>query len=211
MYKHVIKRTLDIVISLCGILVLWLPMVFVAIAIKLDTPGPAFFTQRRVGLHRKEFTIYKFRTMRVEAPHNMSTAMLDPSMVRFTKLQLFLRSTSIDELPQIVNILRGDMSIVGPRPVLPREEFLLAEREKYGANDVLPGLTGWAQINGRDIISAERKARYDGEYADKLSFAMDLKCFVMTIAKVLRREGVVEGGVPAVAEETVEVAEAMVE
>ncbi len=211
MYKHVIKRALDIIISFFGLLLLWLPMVFVAVAIKLDTPGPVFFTQRRVGLHRKEFTIYKFRTMRTDAPHDLATAMLDPEEVRFTKLQLFLRSTSIDELPQMVNILLGDMSIIGPRPVLKKEERLLTERDKYGANDVLPGLTGWAQINGRDELSAEEKARYDGEYVDKLSFAMDLTCFFMSIAKVLRREGVVEGGVPAYAEDVAETVDAAAE
>ena len=196
MYKHVIKRILDILLSLGGILLLWLPMVFVAIAIKLDTPGPVFFTQRRVGLHKKEFTIYKFRTMRMEAPHESAPAVLDLEAVQFTKLQLFLRASSIDELPQLLNILIGNMSIIGPRPCLWNEFELIEKRDACRAYEALPGLTGWAQVNGRDELPMDVKVGYDAEYVDKLSFAMDMKCFFMTIAKVLRREGVVEGGVP---------------
>lgn len=198
MYKRFVKRALDIVISLVGLVVAFVPMLVVAVIVKLDTPGPVFFRQRRIGLHKKEFTIIKFRTMRTDAPHEAATRDLDLDAVRFTKAQLFLRSFSLDELPQLFNILRGHMSIIGPRPVLASETELIAERDKYGANDILPGLTGWAQINGRDELTLAEKARYDGEYVERVNFLMDCKCFFLTIWCVLRRYGVVEGDGTAV-------------
>lgn len=194
MYRNGIKRLLDIVISLAGLLVLALPMLLVALLIKLDSPGPVFFRQRRIGIHRTEFQMLKFRTMSTTAPANMPTHLLENAASYSTPFQSFLRKYSVDELPQLLCVLRKQMSIVGPRPALWNQADLIAEREKYGANDVLPGLTGWAQINGRDELPIAVKARYDGEYAARLSFAFDCKCFFGTIGKVLRHEGVAEGG-----------------
>ena len=194
MYVKYWKRLLDVVLSFLGIVILAVPMLMIAIAIKLDTAGPVLFKQRRMGIHKKEFQILKFRTMRTDAPSEMPTHLLNVEAVRFTRLQKLLRRTSLDELPQLFCIFVGSMSIIGPRPALWNQYDLLAERDKYGANDVKPGLTGWAQINGRDTIAIEDKARYDGEYVRRMSFGFDVKCFCGTVVSVLKREGVQEGG-----------------
>lgn len=194
MYQRVIKRLLDIVLSLAGIIVLALPLAVISLVIKLDSPGPVFFRQKRFGIHKSFFEILKFRTMRTDTPKDMPTHMLSDPTKWITKSGAFLRKTSLDELPQLFNILMGHMSVIGPRPALWNQEDLIAERDKYGANDLLPGLTGWAQINGRDELPIDVKARLDGEYAEKISFAFDVKCFVGTIMSVLKHEGVVEGG-----------------
>ena len=195
MYRHFFKRFFDVVLSGIGIIVLiplWLVLI---IAIKVDSKGPIFFKQKRVTTHKKLFNILKFRTMKIDTPRDTPTAELENPEQWITGVGKFLRKTSLDELPQLFNIFVGQMSIIGPRPVLYNQEFLIAERDKYGANDIRPGLTGWAQINGRDELDDVTKARYDGEYAQKLSFAFDCKCFFGTIKKVLKEEGVVEGGV----------------
>jgi len=194
MYRRVIKRFLDIVLSLAGIIVLALPLAIISAVIKLDSPGPVFFRQKRFGIHKSFFEILKFRTMRTDTPKDMPTHMLSDPKKWITKSGAFLRKTSLDELPQLFNILAGHMSVIGPRPALWNQEDLIAERDKYGANDVMPGLTGWAQINGRDELPIDVKARLDGEYAQNLSFTFDVKCFVGTVKSVLRHEGVVEGG-----------------
>ena len=186
MYKKFFKRLIDILLSLGGIAVLWLPMVIIAVAIKLDSKGPVFFKQKRVGIHKSHFNILKYRTMRT---HQLT----DPKKW-ITKVGGFLRKTSLDELPQLFNILAGDMSVIGPRPALWNQYDLIEERDKYGANDVRPGLTGWAQINGRDELEIPVKARLDGEYVERMSFGFDCKCFFGTVASVLRSDGVVEGG-----------------
>lgn len=193
MYKHFIKRVLDFVLSTVGIVLLAVPMLIVAIMVKLDTPGPALFKQKRVGLHKKEFTMLKFRSMPVTAPKNVATHQLDVDAIRMTKFQKAIRKYSIDELPQLFNIWSGSISIIGPRPALFNQYDLIAERDKFGANDVKPGLSGWAQINGRDELAQEEKARLDGEYVQKLSFGFDIRCFFGTIVSVLRRDGIVEG------------------
>ena len=189
-----IKRALDIALSLLGLL--FLSPVFIAViaAIKLDSPGPVLFKQKRFGIHKSYFDIYKFRTMRIDTPKDTPTHLLSNPDAYITKTGKFLRKTSLDELPQIINILVGQMSVIGPRPALWNQYDLIAERDKYGANDIRPGLTGWAQINGRDELPIEVKARYDGEYVKKMSFLFDCKCFFGTIACVLKKEGVVEGG-----------------
>ena len=185
-----IKRTLDILLSGIGILVLSPILLILCIAIKLDSPGPILFRQKRVGIHKTHFQIYKFRTMRTDTPKDMPTHMLKDPDQYITKSGKFLRATSLDELPQLMNILKGDMSLVGPRPALWNQYDLLKEREKYGANDVLPGLTGWAQIHGRDTISISEKAKLDGYYVEHQSTWMDLKCLFLTVLAVLRRDGV---------------------
>ena len=167
--------------------------VIIAAAIKIDDPGPVFFSQKRVGLHKRYFRLYKFRSMKVSTP-DVPTHLLEHPEQYISKVGGFLRKYSLDELPQIINILLGQMAIIGPRPALWSQEDLIAERDKYGANDVRPGLTGWAQINGRDELTIEEKSAYDGEYVRKLSFAFDCKCFFATIGAVLRHDGVVEGG-----------------
>lgn len=189
-----IKRTIDVLLSGIGILVLSPILLILCIAIKLDSPGPILFTQKRVGIHKSHFQIYKFRTMRTDTPKDMPTHMLSNPEQYITRTGKFLRRTSLDELPQIFNIFKGDMSIVGPRPALWNQYDLIAERDNYGANDVLPGLTGWAQINGRDELEIPVKARLDGEYVKKYGLGMDLRCFFGTFASVLRQDGVVEGG-----------------
>ena len=196
MYKYFFKRLLDIVLSLLGLLVLAVPMLAIAIAIKIDDPGPAFFKQKRVGKGKKLFWLYKFRSMKVNTP-NLPTHLLENPQQYISKVGAFIRKTSIDELPQLFNILRGDMSVIGPRPALYSQEDLIAERDQYGANDIRPGLTGWAQINGRDELEIPVKAKLDGEYVEKLSFGFDIKCFFGTIKSVLKSEGVVEGGTGA--------------
>ena len=194
MYQKFGKRFLDILLSACGILVLSPVYLLVALAIKIDDPGPVFFRQKRVGLHKSHFQILKFRTMKMETPKDVPTHLLDNPQQYITRVGRILRQTSLDELPQIFQIFTGDMSIIGPRPALWNQYDLIAERDKYGANDVRPGLTGWAQINGRDELPIDVKARLDGEYVEKLSFAFDCKCFFGTIISVLKSDGVVEGG-----------------
>ena len=194
MYRSFVKRFLDIILSSLGIVLLALPMLILVLAIKLDSPGPVLFKQKRVGIHKTHFKILKFRTMRIDTPKDMPTHMLENPQQWITKVGAFLRKTSLDELPQIFNIFLGQMSVIGPRPALWNQYDLITERDKYGANDVLPGLTGWAQINGRDELEIPVKAKLDGEYVQKLSFLFDCKCFLGTITSVLKSDGVVEGG-----------------
>ena len=203
-YKKFGKRFLDILLSGCGILLLSPVLLILVIAIKLDTPGPVLFRQKRVGLHKSHFSILKFRTMRIDTPKNMPTHLLENPQQWITKTGAFLRKTSLDELPQIFNIFVGQMSVIGPRPALWNQYDLIEERDKYGANDVLPGLTGWAQINGRDELEIPVKAKLDGEYVANMSFRFDVKCFVGTVASVLKRDGVVEGGTGAMKKENAE-------
>lgn len=193
----VIKRILDFILALIAtILLSWL-FVILIVLIKIDSKGPILFKQKRVGIHKKHFMIYKFRTMRTDTPKDMPTHMLKNPEQFITKIGKFLRKTSLDELPQLLNIIKGDMAIVGPRPALWNQYDLIEERDKYGANDVLPGLTGWAQINGRDELEIPVKAALDGEYIKKMGFVMDVKCIFGTVKSVLKHEGVVEGGTGA--------------
>lgn len=194
MYQKFGKRFLDIVLSACGILVLTPVFALLAIAIKADDPGPVFFRQKRIGIHKKHFQIMKFRTMRMDAPRDVPTHLLENPEACITRVGRILRKTSLDELPQIFQIFTGEMSIIGPRPALWNQFDLIEERDKYGANDVRPGLTGWAQINGRDELPIAVKAQLDGEYVRKMSFLFDCKCFFGTIVSVLKSDGVVEGG-----------------
>ena len=189
-----IKRLTDIVLSLLGLIVLSPIFLMLIIAIKLDSKGPVLFKQKRVGIHKSHFNILKFRTMRIDTPDDIPTHLLENPNQWITRVGRFMRKTSLDELPQILNILKGEMSIIGPRPALWNQYDLIAERDKYGANDVPVGLTGWAQINGRDAIEIKDKVRYDVEYVDKMGLKMDIKCFFGTIGNVLRGSGVVEGG-----------------
>ncbi|MBO5372847.1 MAG: sugar transferase [Lachnospiraceae bacterium] len=189
-----VKRILDFCISLCACVVLSPILLILCIAIKIDSRGPILFTQKRVGIHKSYFPIYKFRTMRIDTPKDMPTHMLKNPEQYITKVGRFLRKSSLDELPQLLNILKGHMSFVGPRPALWNQEDLIAERDLYGANDVLPGLTGWAQINGRDELEIPVKAKLDGEYVKNMSLKFDIKCFFGTFSSVLRADGVVEGG-----------------
>lgn len=195
-----IKRILDFVLSLLGMIILSPVFLVLILAIKLDSPGPILFKQKRVGIHKTHFNILKFRTMKIDTPKDMPTHMLENPEQYITKVGKFLRKTSLDELPQIINILKGDMSIIGPRPALWNQYDLLEERDKYGANDVKPGLTGLAQISGRDELEIPIKAKLDGDYVQQMSFVMDVKCFVGTIFSVLRSDGVVEGGTGAMEE-----------
>ena len=197
MYRRVIKRLLDIILSAIGLIVLAVPMLIFAVIIKLDSKGPVLFWQKRVGLHKETFMMPKFRSMYTETPSDMPTHLLNDPQRWITPVGKIYRKLSIDELPQIFCILTGKMSIIGPRPALWNQFDLIEEREKYGANDVRPGLTGWAQINGRDELEIPVKARLDGEYVENLSFLFDCKCFFGTILAVLRRDGVVEGGTGA--------------
>lgn len=190
-----IKRSIDIICSLVGLILLSPVYLIICIVIKVTSPGPILFKQKRVGLHKKYFNILKFRTMRIDTPKDMPTHLLSNPDQYITKIGKILRKTSLDELPQIINILKGDMSIIGPRPALWNQYDLLAERDKYGANDVTPGLTGWAQVHGRDELEIEVKAKLDGFYVKHMSFRMDAICFVRTIFSVLKSEGVVEGGI----------------
>lgn len=194
MYKKFFKRLIDIFLSFFGIVFLSLPMLIIAIAIKCDSKGPVFFKQKRVGIHKKHFNILKFRTMRTDTPHDAPTHELSDPKRWITKVGGFLRKTSLDELPQLFNIFGGSMSVIGPRPALWNQFDLIEERDKYGANDVKPGLTGWAQINGRDELEIPLKAKLDGEYVEKMSFGFDCKCFFGTVKSVLKSDGVVEGG-----------------
>ena len=194
MYKRFGKRAMDILLSGLGLVLLSPLFLIVSIAIEMEDPGPVFFRQKRVGIHKTHFNIVKFRSMRQDTPHDMPTHLLEDPQRWITRTGRFLRKTSLDELPQIAQIFTGKMSIIGPRPALWNQFDLIAERDKYGANDVTPGLTGWAQVNGRDELEIEEKARLDGEYAQNISFGMDMKIFWMTVKNVLRGSGVVEGG-----------------
>ena len=194
MYNKFIKRLIDIVLSGIGIVVLSPVYLIVALAIKIDDPGPVFFRQKRVGIHKTHFNILKFRTMKMETPKDTPTHLLENPQQYITRVGRILRKTSLDELPQIFQIFTGEMSIIGPRPALWNQYDLIEERDKYGANDVRPGLTGWAQINGRDELPIDVKARFDGEYVENMSFLFDCKCFFGTIVSVLKQDGVVEGG-----------------
>ncbi|MDT2732471.1 sugar transferase [Streptococcus parauberis] len=190
----IIKRSLSIIVSGIAIIILAPVLLGIAIAIKIDSTGPVLFKQKRVGKDKSHFMIYKFRSMYVDAPADMPTHMLKDPTVMITKVGAFLRKTSLDELPQLFNIFKGEMAIVGPRPALWNQFDLIAERDIYRANDIRPGLTGWAQINGRDELEIEDKSRLDGYYVDNMSFLLDLKCFFGTFLSVLRSDGVVEGG-----------------
>lgn len=197
MYKSIFKRLIDAILAFLGIVILTVPMLVIALIIKIEDPGPALFKQTRVGIHKKHFRLLKFRSMRLDTPHDVPTHLLENPEQYILKIGKIMRKLSIDELPQMFNILKGDMSIIGPRPALWNQEDLIAERDKYGANDVMPGLTGWAQINGRDELEIDVKAALDGEYVRKQSFLFDIKCFFLTILRVLKSDGVVEGGVGA--------------
>ncbi|MFR1561505.1 MAG: sugar transferase [Oscillospiraceae bacterium] len=201
MYQHLIKRLIDFTLSLAGILILAIPMLLFALVVKLDSPGPVLFWQKRVGIHKKTFMMPKFRTMYTNTPANMPTHLLSDPQKWITRSGAWFRRLSIDELPQILCILTGKMSVIGPRPALWNQDDLIAERDKYGANGVRPGLTGWAQINGRDELEIPVKARLDGEYVQNLSFLFDCRCFFGTIGKVLKHDGVVEGGTGVLQEE----------
>lgn len=192
-YKYV-KRILDILLSVTGLILLSPILVLLIIALKIDSKGPILFKQKRVGLGKKHFFILKFRTMRIDTPSDTPTHLLEDPEKWITNLGKLLRKTSLDELPQIINILKGDMSIIGPRPALWNQYDLIKERDKYNANDIYPGLTGWAQINGRDELPIEQKAALDGEYVNRMSFLFDVKCFIGTVISVVKNDGVVEGG-----------------
>ncbi len=204
MYKHVIKRLFDIVLSSIAIVAFALPMLIVAIVIKIDDPGPVLFKQKRIGKNKNGeityFMIWKYRSMKMSTPHDTPTHLLENPEQYITRIGKFIRKTSIDELPQIYQVFTGKLSCIGPRPGLWNQVNLWEEREKYGANDVKPGITGWAQINGRDELEIDVKAKLDGEYTTALDagkfkgFTMDVKCFFGTVKSVLRAEGVVEGG-----------------
>lgn len=194
MYKKCIKRCIDIILSLSGIILAsWLYLIII-IAILIDDPGPVFFTQKRVGKDKKFFNLYKFRSMKMSTPHDIPTHLLENPEQYITRVGRFLRKSSLDEIPQLWNILKGDMSVIGPRPALWNQDDLIEERDKYGANDIRPGLSGWAQICGRDELAIEDKAKLDGEYVQKMSFLFDCRCFFGTAISALRGEGVVEGG-----------------
>ena len=193
-----IKRVIDIILSLIGLIILSPVFLILIIVIKVDSKGPILFKQKRVGINKTHFNMLKFCTMRIDTPKDIPTHLLENPEQYITKVGKFLRKTSLDELPQIINILAGSMTIIGPRPALWNQDDLIVERDKYGVNDVRPGLTGWAQINGRDELPIEVKARLDGEYVKRRGFGLDVKCFFGTIVKVLRRDGVVEGGNGAV-------------
>lgn len=193
MYRKFGKRIIDFSLASICIILLAIPMLVIAALIKLDDPGPVIFRQKRVGIHKTYFNILKFRTMKMKTPHDMPTHLLENPEQYITRVGRILRKTSLDELPQIFQIWSGKMSFIGPRPALWNQYDLIAERDQYGANDVRPGLSGWAQINGRDELPIEVKARYDGEYVQRVSFLFDCRCFFATVGKVLRHEGVAEG------------------
>jgi len=193
MYRKYIKRIIDFILSLITVVILSPFLLLIAILIKLDSKGPILFKQKRIGMHKTHFYMLKFRTMRIDSPKDVPTHLLENPDQWITRVGKFLRKTSLDELPQLFNIIKGEMSIIGPRPALWNQYDLIAERDKYGANDVRPGLTGWAQVNGRDELPIEVKARYDGEYVQKMSFMFDLKCLLKTVVSVIKGEGVVEG------------------
>ncbi|MBU5343519.1 sugar transferase [Caldifermentibacillus hisashii] len=198
-----VKRFIDIILSFIGLIILSPIFLILIVAIKLDSKGPVLFKQKRVGIHKTHFNILKFRTMKINTPKDTPTHLLRNPDQYITRVGKFLRKTSLDELPQIWNIFVGQMSIIGPRPALWNQYDLIAERDKYGANDIRPGLTGWAQINGRDELPIEVKAKLDGEYVEKLSLGMDIKCFFGTIINVLKSDGVVEGGTGSISKSEV--------
>ena len=199
MYQRVIKRGLDILLCGAAMLIIWPLFLLIAILIKLDSKGPVYFKQKRVGIHKTHFYIYKFRTMRTDTPKDVPTHLLQDPDAFITRMGKFLRKTSLDELPQILHnvLLKGDMTIIGPRPALWNQYDLIEERDKYGANDVKPGISGWAQIHGRDELEIPVKAKLDGYYAQNISFWLDVKCVLGTVSSVLKSEGVVEGGTGA--------------
>ena len=201
MYRNFFKRLIDLLLSGMALLILAVPLLILALIVKLDSKGPVLFWQKRVGLHKEIFLMPKFRSMYTQTPAEVPTHMLSDPDRWITPVGKIYRKLSIDELPQLWSIFTGKMSIIGPRPALWNQEDLFAERDKYGANDVRPGLTGWAQINGRDELEIPVKAKLDGEYVEKISFLFDCKCFFGTILAVLRRDGVVEGGTGAMEKE----------
>lgn len=194
MYSKYGKRLIDFLISLLGFIVLSPLFLILCLLIKITSKGPIFFKQKRVGIHKTYFDILKFRTMKIDTPKDVPTHLLSDPDQYITSVGRFLRKTSLDELPQLINIIKGDMSIVGPRPALWNQYDLIEQRDLYRGNDVMPGLTGWAQINGRDELEISVKAKMDGEYVQRMSFLFDCKCFLLTITSVLKHEGVVEGG-----------------
>ena len=196
-YDRYVKRAIEIILSFCGIVVLSPILLGIAIAIKIDDPGPVFFIQKRLGQNKKYFKVYKFRSMKMSTPHDTPTHMLDNPDQYITKVGKFLRAHSLDELPQLFNVLDGSLSLIGPRPGLWNQDILTAERDKYGVNEMKPGITGWAQINGRDSISIEEKAKLDGYWKEHESFLFDLKCLLGTVTKVGHDDSVVEGGTGA--------------
>lgn len=200
MYERFVKRFLDLLLSSLAGVILAIPMLVIAALIKIDDPGPALFKQKRVGKGKTFFWMYKFRSMKMDTP-DVPTHLLEHPEQYITKIGARLRILSFDELPQLYNVFRGEISLIGPRPALWNQDDLIAERDKYGANDIRPGLTGWAQINGRDELPIDVKARFDGEYVERMSFLFDCRCFFSTISKVLKREGVVEGGTGRVEQE----------
>lgn len=202
-YNRIVKRILDIICSLAAIVCLSILYLPICVIIKCTSEGPVFFRQKRIGKNKKYFNILKFRTMRIDTPKDCPTHLLKNPEQYITKVGAFLRKTSLDELPQIFNIFKGDMSVIGPRPALWNQDDLVAERDKYGANDVRPGLTGWAQVNGRDELPIPVKAKLDGEYAEKISFWFDVKCLFLTIASVVKSDGVVEGGTGQMSEKEI--------
>ncbi|MCF1585823.1 sugar transferase [Tetragenococcus koreensis] len=194
MYEKYIKRGIGFLLSLLGVIILFPILLVICLAIKIDSKGPIIFKQKRVGKNKKYFNIYKFRTMKSETPKEMPTHLLNNPDAFITKVGKFLRKTSLDELPQLFNILKGDMAVIGPRPALWNQYDLIAERDKYGVNEAQPGLTGLAQISGRDELEIPVKAQIDGKYTRNISFVMDVKCFVGTILSIVKSDGVVEGG-----------------
>lgn len=194
MYCKVIKPILDTMLSLIGLILFSWLFLLIVIAIEIDDPGHVFFTQERIGIHKRHFKLYKFRSMKMSTPHDVPTHLLENPDQYITRIGSFIRKTSLDEIPQLINILKQDMSIIGPRPALWNQYDLIEERDKYGANDVKPGLSGWAQINGRDELEIADKARLDGEYVKRMSFPFDCRCFFGTAVSALRHDGVVEGG-----------------
>ena len=193
-YEGIVKRCLDLILSFFGLVILSPIFLILILAVVIDDPGPVFFVQRRVGKNKRFFALHKFRSMKMSTPHDVPTHMLENPESYITRVGKVLRKLSLDELPQIWDIFIGNMSIIGPRPALWNQDVLTAERDKYGANDITPGLTGWAQVNGRDELEIPEKAKFDGEYTANLTFKMDVTCFFMTIANVLKGRGVVEGG-----------------
>ncbi|MFS0980949.1 sugar transferase [Enterococcus casseliflavus] len=204
MYKDGMKRIIDFLLSLIGIIVLSPVLLLLCLAIKIDSKGPIIFKQKRVGKNKTHFNIYKFRTMKIDTPKEMPTHLLSDPDFYITKVGKILRKTSLDELPQLFNIIKGDMAVIGPRPALWNQYDLIEERDKYGANDIRPGLTGLAQISGRDELEIPIKAKVDGKYTDNISLMMDIKCFFGTITSVFKSDGVVEGGTGTIKKEEIE-------
>lgn len=193
-YEKIIKRSFDLVLSFLGLVLLSPVFLLLSLWIVVDDPGPILFTQKRIGRDKQYFKLHKFRSMKMSTPHNVPTHMLENPEQYITRAGRFIRAHSLDELPQIWDIFIGNMSVIGPRPALWNQDLLTAERDKYGANDIKPGLTGWAQINGRDELEIPMKAKYDGEYAKKLGFSMDIKCFLGSIGVFAKDDSVIEGG-----------------